>query len=95
MQTRRRRNLSRGLAALSLVLASVAPLPAAVSGAAPVGVVRAADNPCTPANPCAPRKKRKKAGNPCAPSNPCAPRKKKAKNPCAASQRFDGRTATA
>lgn len=55
--------LSRRLAALTVALASVAPLPDAVPLPAPLGAARAAD---APANPCAPRPKKKKPANPCA-----------------------------
>ncbi len=73
------------LSALTLALAAIIPLPAALSPLSGVTEAHAqATNPCAPtrpakarpANPCAPQKAR--------PANPCAPQKKvRPANPCA------------
>ncbi|TAL83354.1 MAG: hypothetical protein EPN74_14415 [Rhodanobacter sp.] len=85
--------LAAKLSAVTLALAAMAPLPAALAPLSGVTIAHAQSNPCAPSrpatksnNPCAPKKAR--------PSNPCAPRQaakpKKAdkncrgpKNPCA------------
>lgn len=89
-------SLSGKLSLVTLALAAMAPLPAALAPFSIISEARAQSNPCaptppksTPANPCAPQKAR--------PANPCAPQpankagktekaKKKCdapKNPCA------------
>jgi hypothetical protein len=68
------------LVALSLVAPATAARAADPPKPQPAAEVKtpAAQNPCGPANPCAPgakRKKRTAGDNPCGPANPCAPKK--------------------
>jgi hypothetical protein len=86
---------SNKLAALALLVSASVAAPMAVAQQAPAGSPCApkrqrSANPCGPANPCAPRKKKGQVegetpSNPCAPKkglqgdtpgNPCAPKKK-------------------
>ena len=91
---KKRITLACELSALTLALAAMAPLPAAMAGVGLVGESQGQTNPCAPTrpaktapvNPCAPRKTA--PANPCAPqkappANPCAPRKAAPANPCA------------
>lgn len=73
--TNKKRALSLGsrLSVVSLALATMAPLPAALAPFAAIVEVHAQANPCAPsppkaktANPCTPQKAR--------PANPCAPK---------------------
>ncbi len=104
--TNKKRALSLGskLSAITLVLATLAPLPTALAPFSAIAEVHAQANPCAPspakartANPCAPQKAR--------PANPCAPKagnkaagkaamKAKtncdaSKNPCAPARKCD------
>ena len=94
IRNKKRTVLACELSVLTLALAAMAPLPAAMGAAGLIAQAQAQTNPCaptppakpTPANPCAPRKA--PPANPCAPrkaapANPCAPQKARPANPCA------------
>jgi hypothetical protein len=74
-------SLATRLSLVTLALASMAPLPAALAPFNGISLASAQSNPCAPmqhkaaTNPCAPKK--------AATSNPCAPMKASASNPCA------------
>jgi uncharacterized low-complexity protein len=85
-----KRKLAETLSALLVATALIAPAPAVFAADAPTKSdsksegkadvktdKKSAENPCGPANPCGPSKKKKKkaSDNPCAPGNPCAPKK--------------------
>lgn len=84
IRNKKRTPLACELSALTLALAAMAPLPAAMAAVGLVAETSAQTNPCAPkppaktapANPCAPQKK-------APPANPCAPQKATPVNPCA------------
>lgn len=49
-----KKNVTKNLSILALSLASITPMPQALSAISGVGTVMAASNPCAPSNSCAP-----------------------------------------
>ena len=66
-------SLACRLAAVSVAIAAMAPLPAALAPFGGVGTVQAQSNPCAPTKPVAKK----------APANPCRPMNRSPANPCA------------
>lgn len=70
-------SLACKLSVLTLALAAMAPLPAALSSFSGIATASAQTNPCAPKPPA------KAAPTRAAPTNPCAPHKAAPTNPCA------------
>lgn len=77
-------SLAGRLAAVSVAVAAMAPLPAALAPFGGVGMVQAQSNPCAPAKPVAKK----------TPANPCGPMNKNAPHPCAPKMQQKGQAAS-